>query len=121
MENRMEKLIKNIGHLSFRLPEDYVGLDEKNRAVMLDDVISLIKEFIQGPLEVDWIPCKKRLPDTGDWEPTVIAKEYLVTYAPDEVSKYEVGIRYFCRDTQKFKSSERVVAWCEIPEEYKDY
>ena len=121
MENRMEKLIKNIGHLSFRLPEDWAGLDGKDRAVMLDDVIDLLKEYMQGPPEVDWIPCKKKMPDTSDWEPTVIAKEYLVTYAPDEVSKYEVGIRYFCRDTQKFKSNERVVAWCEIPEEYKDY
>ena len=60
MENRMEKLIKNIGHLSFRLPEDWAGLDGKDRAVMLDDVIDLLKEYMQGPPEVDWIPCKKK-------------------------------------------------------------
>ena len=66
MENRMEKLIQNIGHLSFRLPEDWAGLDGKDRAVMLDDVVGLIKEFMQGLQEVDLIPCKKRLPDTSD-------------------------------------------------------
>lgn len=54
----MIDVIKNIRSLSFRLPDELSGLDEKNRAVMLDDVVSILEEYERNQSKTDWIPCE---------------------------------------------------------------
>lgn len=39
----VEKVALELRHLAFRLPKDYCGLDGKDRAVMFDDVIDIVK------------------------------------------------------------------------------
>jgi hypothetical protein len=108
----------------------------------LNDIKSQLKQFIADSNNIDynralveaievidkkaeeynggWIPCENELPNTSEWHPSVVAKEYLVTYYPDEVTKPWVGIRYFRKDKNDFltKKEEKIIAWQPLPEPY---
>lgn len=67
----MIDVIKNIRSLSFRLPDELSGLDEKNRAVMLDDVVSILEEYERNQSKTDWISCEVETPKTNGVYQTV--------------------------------------------------
>lgn len=87
------------------------------------DVMLDVKKIVQEVAEEyngGWIPCDNELPNTREWHDSVVAKEFLVTYYPDEVTKPWVGIRLFRKGTNDFltKKRENVIAWQSLPAPY---
>lgn len=119
----MRDVIDKIKSLSFRLPKEYEGLDGKNRAVMLDDVIDILSEQLKPGNDTNvgskWIPCEVDLPKHTD--------EYNVTVGvASEFGYYEkVTTLRFVRIEGEEPSwvipdgVYRVIAWCNLPEPYK--
>ena len=101
----MIDVIKNIGHFSFRLPDELSGLDGKNRAVMLDDIISILEEYQRKQPKTDWIPC-----EVGDLIDKVFSHNEIVALWYEEEPTEDV--RY---DKQIWRG----MAW-DIPKVYKE-
>lgn len=120
----MNNLIKKIGHLSFRLPKEWEGLDGKNRAVMLDDVVSILEEYERKQPQADkWIPCEERLPELDEgMECFKQSKEYLVTVQWwDEETNVDIG--WYNQNGMWSNDSKicKVIAWQSrpLPQPYK--
>ena len=112
-------LIKKIGHLSFRLPKEWEGLDGKNRAVMLDDVVSILEEYQRKqPQANKWIPVEVEMPPQPKKNPLYENKPlqvYLVS-----VKNGEEPFRAFWNG-KRFTDGWgllKVEAWMPLPQPY---
>ena len=107
----MNNLIKKIGHLSFQLPKEWEGLDGKNRAVMLDDVVSILEEYQRKQPQADkWIPCEVELPPKPRFsEDSYLVKTKCVTTPYTAYWNGEKWTGVLDDDI------EDVIAWCPIP------
>lgn len=98
--------IERIKKLSFRLPDELSGLDGKNRAVMLDDVIDILEESDEN----GWIFCKDRLPDNDGI--------YLIT--SKVLDKTEVQYVFYQNSMKMFICNGRAIAWRDLPDPCKE-
>ena len=113
----MIDVIKNIGHFSFRLPDELSGLDGKNRAVMLDDVVSILEQYQRKQLKTDWIPCEERLPSED--EEVIISTKTERVYIGVYTTRYGENKRegFICEDG--FMWMNVANAWQPLPAPYK--
>lgn len=124
----MNDVIKNIKQLSFRLPDELSGLDGKNRAVMLDDIIDILNNFERKwPKLGKWIPCSERLPSEEEVRMPKDETGYTeLNYFIVQVKGAELPTIAYCIDgtfepcdyDERF--ADEIIAWQPLPEPYKE-